>query len=59
MAGSRCSASAVSLTLGLLVAGLLNEASPLLSGAAAATAFALAYSLIWFYGIRWLTHRTG
>jgi hypothetical protein len=51
--------AAVSITFGLLVAGLLNEAGSLWSGAAAATAFALAYSLIWFYGIRWLAHRTG
>lgn len=51
--------AAVSLAFGLLVAGLLNEAGPLWSGAFAAAAFALAYSLIWFYGIRWLAHRTG
>jgi hypothetical protein len=50
---------AVSIAFGLLVAGLLNEAGPLWSGAAAAAAFALAYSLIWFYGVRWLAHRTG
>ncbi|MDQ7908456.1 hypothetical protein RB614_28400 [Phytohabitans sp. ZYX-F-186] len=50
---------AVSVTFGLLVAGLLNEAGALWSGVAAAAAFALAYSLIWFYGIRWLAHRTG
>jgi hypothetical protein len=51
--------AAVSVTLGLLVAGVLNGLGPLWSGAAAATAFALAYALIWFYGIRWLAHRTG
>jgi hypothetical protein len=49
----------VSITFGLLVAGLLNEAGPLWSGVAAAAAFALAYALIWFYGIRWLAHRPG
>ncbi|GAA4692482.1 hypothetical protein [Phytohabitans rumicis] len=50
---------AVSGTLGLLIAGILNGLGPLWSGAAAATAFALAYALVWFYGIRWLAQRTG
>jgi hypothetical protein len=51
--------TAVSITFGLLVAGVANGLAPLLSGAAAAAAFALAYALVWFYGIRWLAHRTG
>jgi hypothetical protein len=51
--------AAVSITLGLLVAGLISGLGPLWSGAAAATAFALAYALVWFYGIRWLAHRSG
>jgi hypothetical protein len=50
---------AVSITLGLLVAGIISGLDPLWSGAAAATAFALAYALVWFYGIRWLAHRGG
>lgn len=51
--------AAVGVTLGLLVAGVASGAGPLWSGIAAAAAFALVYALIWFYGIRWLTHRTG
>lgn len=52
-------AAAVSITAGLLAAGLVNELPPLASGSIAAGAFALVYSLIWFYGVRWLAHRVG
>ncbi|WP_281891637.1 hypothetical protein [Phytohabitans aurantiacus] len=51
--------AAIGVTLGLLAAGLISGAGPLWSGVAAAAVFALAYALIWFYGIRWLVHRTG
>jgi hypothetical protein len=45
---------------GMIVAGLLAPGlPPLVSGAAGAATFALAYSFIWFYGLRWLRHRTG
>ncbi|MEV0396639.1 hypothetical protein [Polymorphospora rubra] len=52
-------AAAVSITAGLLAAGLAEELPPLASGSIAAGVFALVYSLIWFYGVRWLTHRVG
>ncbi|WP_329106430.1 hypothetical protein OG792_00960 [Micromonospora sp. NBC_01699] len=49
----------VGLTTGLLAAGLAAAAAPLVSGAAAAGAFALVYTLIWYFGVRWLDRRTG
>ncbi|MEV0732006.1 MULTISPECIES: hypothetical protein [Polymorphospora] len=52
-------AAAVSITAGLLAAGLAEELPALASGSLAAGVFALVYSLIWFYGIRWLAHRVG
>lgn len=45
---------------GMIVAGLVAPLfPPLVSGAAGAAMFALVYSLVWFYGLRWLRHRTG
>ncbi|MEJ3748388.1 hypothetical protein WEI85_34525 [Actinomycetes bacterium KLBMP 9797] len=51
--------AALGLTLGLLVAGVISAAGPLWSGAGAAAAFTFGYALVWFYGVRWLAHRTG
>jgi hypothetical protein len=52
-------AAAVGLTTGLLVAGLAAALPPLASGAFAAGAFTLLYTLIWYFGVRWLDRRTG
>jgi hypothetical protein len=52
-------AAAIALAAGLLVAGIAArlELPALASGAAAAVTFALAYSVIWFHGVRWLDRR--
>ena len=42
----------VGLALGLAVAGVANFLPPLASGAIGATFAALAYALLWFYGVR-------
>lgn len=52
-------ATGVGVALGLLAAGLAAELPPLAGGAAGATACALGYALVWFYGLRWLQSRTG
>lgn len=56
-------AAAVGLTLGLAVAGWLSTLPTLVpalwTGTAGAAVAALAYSLIWFVGIRWLDRRAG
>lgn len=44
---------------GMTAAGLAHMFPPLVSGAVGATALTLGYALIWFYGLRWLRHRTG
>jgi hypothetical protein len=50
---------AVGLSLGFLATGLARDLPPLASGAIGAAVAVLAYSLIWFYGIRWMRSRTG
>lgn len=50
---------AVGLALGTLANGLASDLPPLASGAIGAAVAILAYSLVWFYGIRWLGGRTG
>jgi hypothetical protein len=52
-------AFAVGIAAGLLGAATASSLSPLWSGAAGAAVFSLAYALIWFFGVRWLAHRTG
>ena len=52
-------AVAVGVVAGLLAAGLTTALPSLWSGALAAAVFALAYAVIWFYGVRWLARRTG
>jgi hypothetical protein len=52
-------AAAVAVALGLLAAGLAGDLPPLVTGGLGATVAALGYALIWFYGVRWLSHRTG
>jgi hypothetical protein len=50
---------AVGLALGTLANGLAGDLPPLASGAIGAAVAILAYSLVWFYGIRWLGGRAG
>ena len=45
---------------GMTLAGLVSGAFPtLVSGAIGAAGLTVVYCLIWFYGLRWLTHRAG
>ncbi|GAB1644575.1 hypothetical protein [Krasilnikovia sp. MM14-A1259] len=48
------------LAVGLTMAGLAAGAFPaLVSGAVGAAAGTVVYCLVWFYGLRWLSHRAG
>ena len=47
---------AVGMTLAGLAAGLFP---PLVSGAAGALGLTVVYCAVWFYGLRWLSHRAG
>jgi len=47
---------AVGMTLAGLSAGLFP---PLVSGAIGALGLTVVYSAVWFYGLRWLSHRVG
>jgi hypothetical protein len=47
---------AVGMTLAGLVAGTFP---PLVSGAVGALGLTVVYCAIWFYGLRWLSHRAG
>jgi len=48
------------VAVGMSIAGVAaNTFPPLVSGTAGAAAFTVVYSLIWFYGLRWLSHRAG
>jgi hypothetical protein len=44
---------------GMTAAGLASVFPPLVSGAVGATVLTVVYALFWFYGLRWLRHRTG
>ena len=47
------------VAVGMTLAGFASATfPPLASGAAGAAGFTIVYSLIWFYGLRWLSHRT-
>ncbi len=45
---------AVSLALGILAGAITGGLPPLASGAITAAVGILAYSVVWFYGIRWM-----
>ena len=46
------------VAVGMTLAGFASATfPPLVSGAVGATGFTVVYSLIWFYGLRWLSHR--
>ena len=48
------------VAVGMTLAGFASATFPaLVSGAVGATGFTVVYSLIWFYGLRWLSHRAG
>lgn len=48
------------VAVGLSVAGLAASEFPaLVSGIAGAATFTVVYCLVWFYGLRWLSHRAG
>ena len=45
---------------GMTLAGLAAPVfPPLVSGAAGALGLTVVYCLVWFYGLRWLSHRAG
>ncbi len=53
-------AAGVGVAAGMTFAGLAATAFPaLVSGFAGAAACTVAYCLVWFYGLRWLSHRAG
>ncbi|GGK97175.1 hypothetical protein [Mangrovihabitans endophyticus] len=48
------------LAAGMTLAGLAAQTfPPLVSGTVGAAASVVVYSLVWFYGLRWLSHRAG
>lgn len=52
-------AAALAIAAGLLAAGLAAGLPPLVTGGLGAVVAALTYAVIWFYGVRWLSRRTG
>jgi hypothetical protein len=48
------------VTVGMTLAGFASAAFPtLVSGAVGAAGLTVVYCLVWFYGLRWLSHRAG
>ena len=48
------------VAVGMTLAGLAAPAfPPLVSGAVGAAGLTVVYCLVWFYGLRWLSHRAG
>ena len=48
------------VAVGMTLAGLAAEPfPPLVSGAVGALGCTIVYCLVWFYGLRWLSHRAG
>jgi hypothetical protein len=53
-------AAGFGVSTGMTFAGLAATAFPnLVSGFVGAATGTVVYSLVWFYGLRWLNHRTG
>jgi hypothetical protein len=52
-------AAGVGVGLGLVAAGLAGGLPALVSDGTGALVASVAYALIWFYGVRWLSHRAG
>jgi hypothetical protein len=48
------------VAVGMTLAGLAAREFPtLVSGAVGAAGLTVVYCVVWFYGLRWLSHRTG
>jgi hypothetical protein len=48
------------LAVGMTLAGLVSGEFPaLVSGAVGAAGLTIVYCVVWFYGLRWLSHRAG
>ena len=48
------------VVVGMTLAGLVSGPLPtLVSGAVGAAGLTVVYCLVWFYGLRWLSHRSG
>jgi hypothetical protein len=48
------------IAVGMTLAGFAARLFPaLVSGAIGATGLVVVFCLVWFYGLRWLSHRTG
>jgi hypothetical protein len=48
------------VAIGMTLAGLTSATFPaLVSGAVGAVGLTVVYCLVWFYGLRWLSHRVG
>jgi hypothetical protein len=53
-------AAGFGVAVGMTLAGFTSPAfPPIVSGAVGAAGLTVAYSLVWFYGLRWLSHRAG
>lgn len=53
-------AAGFGVAVGMTLAGLAAAAfPPLVSGAIGALGVTVVYCLVWFYGLRWLSHRAG
>jgi hypothetical protein len=53
-------AAGFGVAVGMTLAGLAAATfPPLVSGAAGALGLTVVYCLVWFYGLRWLSHRAG
>lgn len=52
-------AAGFGLAAGMTAAGFGAGFPPLVSGAVGALTLTVVYCLVWFYGLRWLTHRAG
>lgn len=53
-------AAGFGVAIGMTLAGLAAPVFPaLVSGAVGAAGLTVVYCLVWFYGLRWLSHRAG
>ena len=53
-------AAGFGIAVGMTLAGLVAATFPaLVSGAVGALGLTVVYCLVWFYGLRWLSHRAG
>jgi hypothetical protein len=53
-------AAGFGVAVGMTLAGLAAATfPPLVSGAVGALGLTVVYCLVWFYGLRWLSHRVG